>query len=118
MQESKGEKRDFLVPDRQAFFQAIMDRMYQEGLARLIFLEVEGERVAAVVCFDHAGRRFLYNSGYRLSHSHYSVGILLKALCIEDAIREGLVYFDFLRGPEPYKYDLGGKDVNLYRIPL
>jgi CelD/BcsL family acetyltransferase involved in cellulose biosynthesis len=37
-------------------------------------------------------------------------------LCIRDAVEAGLPFFDFLRGDEPYKYDLGGKDYPLYRM--
>ena len=37
----------------------------------------------------------------------YSAGLLLKALTIRHAIDEGLAYYDFLRGDEAYKYDLG-----------
>ena len=41
---------------------------------------------------------------------------MLKALCIKDAIESGLIYFDMLRGPEPYKYHLGGVDGRIHRI--
>jgi CelD/BcsL family acetyltransferase involved in cellulose biosynthesis len=47
-----------------------------------------------------------------------SVGLLNKALCIKQAIEEGRNAFDFLRGPERYKYDLGGTDRLLYRIAV
>ena len=116
MQESSDEKRDFLVPEREAFFRTVAARMMEEGVLRLFFLELNGQRVAAVVCFDYAGSRLLYNSGYQLAYRHYAVGLLLKALCVSQAIEEGLGYFDFLRGIEAYKYDLGGQDVALYRI--
>ena len=32
------------------------------------------------------------------------------------AIEEGKRYFDFLRGPEPYKHHLGGQQQNLYQM--
>ena len=116
MQESRDEKRDFLVPARDAFFRAVAQRMEEAGMLRLFFLELDHQRVAAVVCFDYGGTRLLYNSGYRLAYRQQAVGLLLKALCIHQAIEEGLSYFDFLRGTEPYKYDLGGHDAAVYRI--
>lgn len=116
MQESREEKRDFLVPERAAFFRSVAHRMDEEGYLKLTFLEIEGERVAAVVAFDCCGRRMLYNSGYRLSYGAYSVGLLLKALSIQDAIEQGLSYFDYLRGAEPYKYHLGAEDKGLFRM--
>jgi hypothetical protein len=43
---------------------------------------------------------------------------LLKAFCIQEAIEGGKARFDFLRGREPYKYDLGGVDTPLYRVRI
>ena len=39
-----------------------------------------------------------------------------KALCLKWAIEHGKTGLDFLRGDEPYKYDLGATDQNIYRI--
>ena len=116
MRESMEEKRDFMVPEREAFFHAIVAQMQQQSYLRLSFLELGGERVASIICFDYAGRRLLYNSGYRLAYAPYSVGLLLKALSLKEAIEQGLSYFDFLRGAEPYKYHLGAQDAELYHI--
>ena len=60
--------------------------------------------------------RLLYNSGYDPSLSYFSVGLLLHAMCVKDAIEKGIEYFDFLRGPEPYKAHLGGIQKSLYRM--
>ena len=116
MAESREEKRDFMLPEREEFFREIVEWSLEAGFLRLLFLELNGERVAATMSFDYAGRRLLYNSGYRLEHGHLAVGLMLKALCIKDAIERGLTYFDFLRGPEHYKYHLGGQDISLHRI--
>jgi CelD/BcsL family acetyltransferase involved in cellulose biosynthesis len=116
MRESREEKRDFMQPEREAFFRRIVRRLHELGHLRLFFLDIDGERTASVICFDHDGRRLLYNSGYRLAHRALSTGLMLKALCLKDAIEQGLHYFDFLRGPEPYKYHLGAQDVLLYHV--
>lgn len=116
MAESREEKRDFLVPERQAFLADALTAMQEAGTLRLLTLELDGEAVAAVICFDFGGTRYLYNSGYRLALGHLSVGLMLKALAIRDAIEQGLGYFDFLRGDEPYKYHLGAQDVHLRRL--
>src|SRR4030067_92100 len=39
----------------------------------------------------------------------------LLARCIEDGIRNGVREYDFLRGRERYKYDLGGRERIVYR---
>ena len=125
MSESREEKRDFLLPERERFFRRVVERFQQAGILRMFFMEIrpkedgdssEYERVSAVLAFDYDGRRLLYNSGYRLAYGHLSVGLMLKALAIKDAIEKGLTYFDFLRGPEPYKYHLGAQDATIHRL--
>ena len=118
MRDSREEKREFLNPEREQFFLDLTQRLAREGLAKLYFLEVKGLRVASALCFDYRGTYYLYNSGYDQNYAGMSVGLLLKALCVKDALVQGADHFDFLRGGESYKYDLGGRDVNLYRITL
>ena len=116
MKYSKEEKERFLTTHRERFFRSIAREMASIGIFKLFFLELKGERVASAICFDYGSARLLYNSGFNPAYGYYSVGLLLHALCVKDAIEEGKTYFDFLRGPEPYKYDLGGKDRTLYQM--
>ncbi len=113
---SREDKDRFMTPDRESFFRAVIGAMARMGTVRLFFMELGGQPVASALCFDYGGSRMLYNSGFNPEYSYYSVGLLLKALCIRDAVEAGLPFFDFLRGDEPYKYDLGGKDYLLYRM--
>ncbi|MEE8347693.1 MAG: GNAT family N-acetyltransferase, partial [Dehalococcoidia bacterium] len=64
------------------------------------------------------GEALLYNSGYNPDYAYLSVGLLSKALALRKAIEEGRSRFDFLRGPEPYKYDLVARDVAVYRCTV
>lgn len=113
---SSDEKTEFMTPDREEFFLAFARELTARGEFKLYFLEVDGVRVAACICFDYAGAFLLYNSGYDPDYSALSVGLLNKALCIKDAIEEGRRSFYFLRGTERYKYDLGGRDQALYQL--
>jgi CelD/BcsL family acetyltransferase involved in cellulose biosynthesis len=88
----------------------------ERGWLSLAFLDVNGRRVATTLSFDYDNSFSLYNSGYDPAYSSLAVGLLHKALCIKHAIESGETRFDFLRGAEPYKYDLGGKDVPIYRF--
>ena len=45
-----------------------------------------------------------------------SIGIVSHAWAIREAIAEHFDTYDLLRGAEPYKYDLGGKDRWLGRL--
>ena len=112
---SREDKDHFLTPQRERFFRRAVAATAAMGLVRLFFMELAGQRVAAALCFDYGPCRMLYNSGFNPEYSYYSVGLLLKAFCVRDAIEDGREYFDFLRGNEAYKYDLGGKDKVLYR---
>jgi CelD/BcsL family acetyltransferase involved in cellulose biosynthesis len=43
-----------------------------------------------------------------------SVGLINKAFSIQAAIEEGRESFNFLKGDERYKYDLGAHDESLF----
>ena len=116
MRLSSKDKDEYMTDERERFFHNITSRMAQLGLLRLYFLEVEGRPVATSLCFDYASSCLLYNSGYDPEYGFYSVGLLLNALCLREAIERGIEYFDFLRGSESYKHHLGGRPRNLYQM--
>ncbi len=112
---SGGDKAAFMTDQRQGFFRNMVDSLAEAGSIRLSFLEVNGAKVSSALCFDYGNRRYLYNSGYDPAYASLSIGLLLKVLCLKESITLGKRHFDFLRGAEPYKYDLGGQDVPIYR---
>jgi len=116
MRQSAPDKAAYMTGEREAFFRRITHRTAELDLLRLFFLEMDGQDVASSLCFDYNGTRFLYNSGYNPDYAYYSVGLLLNALCLREAIEQGKPYFDFLRGPEPYKYHLGGLNRTIYHM--
>ena len=116
MRQSDPEKAAYMTEEREAFFRRIAQRTAELDILRLFFLEMDGQDVATSLCFDYNGTRYLYNSGYNPDYGFYSVGLLLNALCLREAIEQGKTYFDFLRGPEPYKYHLGGLNRTIYRM--
>ena len=116
MRQSRTDKDEYMTLERELFFQRITQKMAEQEALKLFFLEVEGQAVATSLCFDYASSRLLYNSGYNPEFGYYSVGLLLNALCLKEAIEQGKAYFDFLRGPEPYKQHLGGQQRNLCQM--
>ena len=118
MRRSDQAKAEFLTEERENFFRRMMGATAAEGLLRLFFMEMDGKPVATSLCFDYDNARMLYNSGHDPAYRYYSVGLLLHALCLRDALERGYRHFDFLRGNESYKYRLGGSDRHLYRIGL
>ncbi len=118
MRRSDPEKAAYMTGEREGFFRRAAQRTAQLGWLRLFFLQMEGQDVAASLCFDYDNVRLLYNSGYNPDYGYYSVGLLLNALCLRESIELGHGYFDFLRGSEAYKYHLGGLNRRLYRMVI
>ena len=115
---SRPDKEEFLTPERERFFMDVARESASRDRFRLYFLEVGGAEVAACICFDYGGAFLLYNSGYDPAYSNLSVGLLNKALSIKTAIEEGREVFNFLKGNERYKYNLGGRDEAVYRLSI
>lgn len=114
--ESGPDKAEFMTPARERFFTEMAIEFASKNQFRMALLEVDGKRVAACISFDYLDSYLLYNSGYDPDFSYLSVGILNKAFAIRQAIGAGKRYFDFLRGPERYKYDLGAVDRTIHRM--
>ncbi|HEX2052503.1 MAG TPA: GNAT family N-acetyltransferase [Actinomycetota bacterium] len=115
---SAGEKGEFMVPAREVFFRDVASTLQRMGLLSLDFLELDGRPLAATISFRYDGVFYLYNSAYDLSLRPISPGLILVARLIERSIREGCRRFDFLRGRERYKYDLGAEPLPLHWISL
>lgn len=115
---SGAEKAAFMRPAMEVFFRRIIGQFRPSGRIKLFFLAFDGKRVAATLCIDQPDELWVYNSGFDRDYASYSVGLAVKAYCIEHAIREGKHKIDYLRGREPYKYDLGARDVPVWRLQL
>jgi CelD/BcsL family acetyltransferase involved in cellulose biosynthesis len=115
---SNPEKANFMTAQKREFFTVMVSSLAEKGNIRLSFLEVDGVRSAATLCFDYNKDIYLYNSAYNPAYSPLSVSLLLEVYDIQDAIKNGKKRFDFLSGNEPYKYDLGGHDVPLSRCVI
>jgi CelD/BcsL family acetyltransferase involved in cellulose biosynthesis len=119
MRISNHHKEEFLDrPGMADFFREMTAVMADAGMLRLYSLTLDGHDVAMVHNLDVGGTLYMYNSGYDPALSHYAVGLMSKALLIRDAVESGHICVDFMRGDESYKYDLGGKDRQVYRVVL
>ena len=111
-------KSDFLTAPMESFFRLLATEMAKAGFLRLMFLDVDREPAASVICFDYRNTVYLYNNGYDSMYQHLSVGYLSKALAIKASIQKGKSSFNFLKGDEKYKQDLGGKPVQLQQARI
>ncbi|GAB4361379.1 MAG: GNAT family N-acetyltransferase [Deltaproteobacteria bacterium] len=112
---SREGKERFMDDRMERFFREIAGRFLARGNLRLSFLSAGGTDVASAFQLEWNGSLLLYNSGFDPAYRKLSPGLVLLARCIEEAIGRGIREYDFLRGRERYKYDLGGTDRTVYR---
>ncbi len=118
MRISRGDKDEFLTPAMEAFFRDLVATFGPLGMLHLGVLTLEGTEVAMTLSFENPEGVYLYNSGYDPAFAHLSIGLVSKAMALEDAIERGKSRFDFLRGDEDYKRRLGGIDRPLLTLRL
>jgi len=111
---SREEKANFMTTQMESFFRSLAEAMAEVGLLRFGILELDALPVAMIMGFDYNDTMYLYNSAYDPEYSYLSVGLLSKVLCIKESIQRGRKKWDFLKGGEPYKYHIGGREIPLY----
>ncbi len=109
-------KNKFMSEPMARFFKDVYETKFPGWQTSLSFLKIEDKYAAGIMSFISQDEWWLYNSGYDPAFSYYSAGLLLKALSIKQAIEQGKKKYDFLRGSERYKYELGAKDLQLYKL--
>ena len=118
MRSSSPEKEQFMTTKKADFFRAFAVKMAEEKMIILSFLIVEDKRVAATLHFRHRNKLLLYNSGYNPKYKELGPGFLLTALNIKYGIEKQYKEFNFLRGNERYKQQLGGTDTSIYNVEI
>ena len=116
---SHPDKAEFLGDDHRAFIQAIARMCWEQEWLELAFLTVNGEPAATMFDLFYNNQTLLYNSGLDTARFlRMSPGIVLTALLIQHSIETGREVFDFLRGDESYKYQLGGVDRPVHQLVI
>lgn len=104
-----GRKGQFMTARAEAFFLALVTDVG----ASIDLLSVGGRPAAAAFGFADERGYYLYNSAYEPALADAAPGIVLLLAMIERSISDGLARFDFLKGDERYKYDLGAVERRL-----
>jgi CelD/BcsL family acetyltransferase involved in cellulose biosynthesis len=116
--ESREDKAAFLTEQMKSYFNLLVDKLTEINLLKLGVLELDSKPIAEIICFDYSDCIYLYNSGYDPQYVGLSAGLLSKVYTIKDSIEKGKKKFDFLKGAEPYKGHLGGKEIPLYHCHI
>lgn len=115
---TEGHKGHFMRPEIATFFWRLAEAFMPLGWLRLNLLEIGGRAVASTFGFEVERKFYLYNSAYEPEAGRLSPGLVLVSELVKGAIESGLEMFDFLRGPEKYKYQLGAQAVPLNNVKI
>jgi len=102
------DKATFLTPAMRTQMKTAARAAWQNGWLQLAFLEVDGEKVAGYLNFDYNGKIWVYNSGLGQHFLEISPGWVLLGHLLQWANEQSRSEFDFMRGPEDYKFKFGG----------
>tara|TARA_B100000678_G_C18214710_1_gene504834 strand:+ start:1582 stop:2535 length:954 start_codon:yes stop_codon:yes gene_type:complete len=115
---SSQDKNKFMTSKMENFFIDLISQMLLSNSIIYSYLNIDGSTVACSLSFLDSNIRYLYNSGFDPSFNNFSSGLLNHAFAIKRSIEKKYDVFDFMRGNERYKYDLGGIDTQLYTVIL
>ncbi|MEX2653479.1 MAG: GNAT family N-acetyltransferase [Acidimicrobiia bacterium] len=112
---SDGEKGSFMTPVREDFFRTLIG---QPGWRLDVLRSPDSDDTATACLFSYVDDEgvYLYNSSYDRGLSDASPGVAIVGSMIEQACREGLARFDFLKGDEVYKFRLGAVARPLFEV--
>jgi CelD/BcsL family acetyltransferase involved in cellulose biosynthesis len=106
----------YLSPSFRRMHNSIAGDLSEKGQLRLYIMEIDKKPVAALYGFSFNNSFYYYLGGFEPEWGRMSVSTVLIAYAIEQAIAEGLAYFDFLRGDEPYKKKWMSCEATNYRV--
>jgi CelD/BcsL family acetyltransferase involved in cellulose biosynthesis len=108
-----GEASQVFAGDWGRFARDFAQRAAERGWLNLRFLDVDGQPAACYFGFRYAGVENYWQAGRDPRFDELSVGAVLLADTIRDAIDSGAREFRFLRGDEAYKLRYASHDPGL-----
>jgi CelD/BcsL family acetyltransferase involved in cellulose biosynthesis len=96
--------------ERERFYRAFAPLALARGWLRLSFLELDDRPAAARFDLCFGGVQFAYNAGRDPRLGRESVGLVLRAWTMREALAGGVREYRFLRGGEAYKHRFGTVD--------
>ena len=106
------EQRWGMIKDRESTFNSSFRKTFNKALLNCLeegdgffsFVTVDEKPASIMYLFMYKKRAYFYQNGWNPEYASYSIGIYNIQQAIQFAIEQGCYSFDFLRGPERYKY--------------
>ena len=111
---SKGDKGRFMTDLVEEYFTNLLNL---EGW-KIYYINSKKGPLSIAFCYENKNGCYLYNSSRNKEFDYINPGIILYDLIIQKLIEREMNFFDFLKGTERYKYDLGGDSVQLYDLSM
>ncbi len=112
-----GVSRSF-VGYRETLHRAFAARALERGWLRLWIAELHGRPAAAWYGFRYGGAEWYYQAGRDPRLDKLSIGFVLLAHTIREALNDGVEEYRLLRGEEPYKLRWANDDALLQTVML
>jgi CelD/BcsL family acetyltransferase involved in cellulose biosynthesis len=113
-----GESSGALAGRREAFHREFAAVAQQRGWLRLWLAEIDGRAVAAWYGFRFGGADWYYQFGRDPDWDKASVGLVLLAHTVRDALESGQREYRLLRGGESYKDRFATRDPGLETVAV
>jgi len=114
--QSKGEISSLEDSAFRDFLADAVPYMCAQGIAWADSIESEGVVLGSALNFVHGDSVYYYMGGFDEQASKLRPGTALFAFVIQRSIDAGIKKFNFLRGPESYKYRWGAQDVLTHHV--
>jgi len=122
---SKGLTGNFLDPRVRGFHGQATALLAPKGRMRLYWVRLGERTVAMIYALEFKDVLSNYQTGFdpvppdsSVPENKYSPGMVLIGHCLEDGIDRGKSEFDFLRGPETYKFNWTRTYRHTYELTL
>lgn len=100
---SRRQKSKFNYDSGNRFYKKIIKDSVKLGLSKLFTITIEGKVVAYSYGFIHKKVFYNWNSSFDVDYYNYSLGNLMDAFVMKEALLSGVKSYNFMRGRYDYK---------------
>ena len=116
---AKGESGAFRYPKFEAFLRTASQQALHQDRLRFWQLRLNGETTAVLLAFLNQGVVYGLQSGFDIKLQKYSLGSILIAYCLQDAVNDPQIrQFDLMGGNSTYKSSWTSISCEAYELEI